>query len=155
MKIRFATQQDIPAILALGSQMAAESRFRCYPLNPAKMADTARAMIQHPARATILLAERTDGEIVGMLAGYIVDLFFADVLSAQDRVFFVKPEARGSSAAMKLLSAFRKWAQNRKTQELNINMSVAVEMARFEKMMTRLGFFRCGSNFSLALGERE
>lgn len=151
MKIRFATHDDIPTVIALGEMMAAESRFRNYGLNQDKIAKAAASMIQNPGKATILLAERAPGDVVGMLAGYVVDLFFTDAFVAQDRVFFVKPTARGSSAALKLLLAFRKWAEARKVHELNINMSVAVDMERFDKMMVKLGFRCCGSNFTLNL----
>ncbi len=66
--------------------------------------------------------------------------------------FLSSLRARGSSAAIKLLMAFRRWAEQRNVSELNINMSVAVEMSRFNKMMSKLGFRCCGSNFSLGLG---
>src|SRR5688500_2460239 len=105
MRIRFATSQDIPAILALGEVMVAASRFRAHGLNREKTAKVLEAMVGQPAHATILLATNSAGEVVGMLAGYISDFFFCDVLVAQDRFFFVRPEARGSSAAMKLLQA--------------------------------------------------
>lgn len=151
MKIRLATLEDIPLILDLGELMVAESRFRHYGLNRAKTAKTLATMIGQPAHSIILLAERSAGEAAGMLAGYMVDFFFCDAVVAQDRFFFVRPEARGSSAAIKLLVAFRRWAEGRKVRELNINMSVAVDMPRFNNMMTKLGFRCCGSNFSLGL----
>lgn len=151
MKVRFATLEDIPLILDMGEAMVAESRFQPYGLNREKTASVLVSMIGQPKHSTILLAERGDGETVGMLAGYVVDFFFCDALIAQDRFFFVKPEARGSSAAVKLLLAFRRWAEARKVRELNLNMSVAVEMRRFNKMMTKLGFRCSGSNFSLPL----
>lgn len=151
MKIRIATLEDIPSILDLGEAMVAESRFRVYGLNRGKTAKTLAGMIGQPAYSVILMAERGDGNIVGMLAGYVVDFFFCDAVVAQDRFFFVKPEARGSSAALKLLLAFRRWAEGRNVRELNINMSVAVDISRFNKMMTKLGFRCCGSNFTLPL----
>lgn len=151
MKIRFASPKDIPVILDMGEIMVAESRFNSFGLNRDKTAVVLASMIGQPNHSTILLAERSNGEAVGMLAGYVVDFFFCDALIAQDRFFFVKPEARGSSAAIKLLLAFRRWAEARKVRELNINMSVAVEMQRFNKMMGKLGFHCTGSNFSLPL----
>lgn len=151
MKIRFATLEDIPVLLDLGEMMVAESRFRPYGLNRDKSTQVLTSMIGNPQQSSVLLAERGGGEVVGMLAGYVVDFFFCDALISQDRFFFVKPEARGSSAAVKLLFAFRRWAEARQVRELNINMSVAVDMQRFNKMMMKLGFRCSGSNFSLAL----
>ena len=152
MRIRFATRQDIPTILDLAEIMVAESRFRVYGLDRAKSTPVVSRMIDRAADSVILLAVRDNGTIVGMLGGYVVDFFFCHTLVAQDRFYFVKPEARGSSAAIKLLTAFRRWAEQRKALELNINMSVAVNMQRFNRMMNKLGFRCCGSNFSLGLG---
>jgi acetyltransferase (GNAT) family protein len=151
MKIRFATREDIPTILDLAETMVAESRFNAYGLDRAKTTPVVAGMIGQPAHSVILLAERDNGTTVGMLGGYVADFFFCNAVIAQDRFYFVEPEARGSSAAIKLLIAFRRWAEQRKVRELNINMSVAVDMQRFNKMMTKLGFRCCGSNFSLRL----
>ncbi|MES2771532.1 MAG: hypothetical protein V4623_06055, partial [Pseudomonadota bacterium] len=59
--------------------------------------------------------------------------------------------ARGSSAGLKLLAAFRRWAEQRQAHELSINMSVAIHIERFNRMMTKLGFNCCGANFWLPL----
>lgn len=151
MKIRFARPEDIDTILDLGAAMIGESRFCGYGLNRDKTRRVIEVMVGQPENACVLLAQRDAGEVSGMLAGYIVDYFFCDAVVAQDRWFYVKPEYRGSPAAFKLLLAFRRWAEGRRVSELNINMSVAIDMARFNKFMSRLGFSCCGSNFSLAL----
>ncbi|MDD5388887.1 MAG: hypothetical protein PHD37_06050 [Gallionellaceae bacterium] len=151
MKIRAATLDDISTVLELGELMVEESRFRPYGLNRDKAGKTVESLIKQPDQAVILLAERDDSSVVGMLAGYVVDYFFCDALVAQDKFFFVKPEARGSSAAIKLLLGFRSWVERRGAHELNINMSVAVNMDRFNLMMAKLGFQCCGSNFSLPI----
>lgn len=151
MKIRFAQNGDIPAVLEMGKAMIAESRFSHYQTNDTKTVTAITGMLVHPERACLLLAERSGGEIAGMLAGHVTDYFFCDAMVAQDRVFYVRPEHRGSSAAVKLLLAFRSWAANHGADELSINMSVGIDMARFNKFMTHLGFGCCGSNFSMAL----
>ena len=48
---------------------------------------------------------------------------------------------------MKLLMAFQRWAANRQVREININMSVAIDMERFDKFMRHTGFTCCGSNY--------
>ena len=66
MKIRFATTEDIPAILDLGEIMVAESRFRDYGLNRTKTAKTLTTMIERPAHSVILLAERAPGDMAAV-----------------------------------------------------------------------------------------
>ena len=152
MRIRFAKLDDVKAIMALGQTMMEESRFGSYNFNADKTRDLIKHMlINQPATNCILLAETNQGELVGMLAGYLVEFFFCDGNMVQDRVYYVLPKHRGSSAAFKLILAFRRWAESKQANELSINMSVAIDMERFNKFMTHLGFACCGSNFAMRL----
>lgn len=153
MTIRLATEADVEAIVRLGKEMVAESRFARYGMNEAKTRSAIETMIRNPASACILLAVRSDGALAGMLAGYVTEFFFGDATVAQDRWYYVHRRYRGSSAGLKLLLAFRKWAENRKAHELSLNMSVAIDMQRFNRFMTHMGFTCCGSNFFLPLKE--
>lgn len=151
MKVRLAQAQDLDVMMALSAQMHQESRFRIYPLNPKKLSASLVKLVANPQVACILLAERSQGDVAGMLAGYVIDYFFSDALVAQDKYFYVRPDCRGSSAALKLLIAFRRWAENRGAAELCINMSVDIEAKRFDRFMTHMSFKSCGSNFVLPL----
>jgi GNAT superfamily N-acetyltransferase len=151
MKIRFGQKEDWEAVLQLSRAMFAESRFRNLSLDETKAAAVYSATVQNPAASCAMLACREDGEVVGMLLGQAMEYFFCDGVMVQDRVFYVLPEYRGSSAAVKLLTALRRWAENRKAVELCVNMSVAIDTERFNKLMVHLGFKYCGSNFSLSL----
>lgn len=145
--IRSARLIDWPQVMKLAQAMHAESRFSKFQLKEEKLRKVFEGQLNNPRVACCLLAENDDEKVVGMLVGYVVELFFTNALIAQDRVFFVLPEFRGSSAAVRLLTAFRKWAENRGVKELNINMSVAIDMPRFERFMLHMGFTNCGSNF--------
>lgn len=149
--IRAARHEDMAAVMRLGAAMHAESRFARYPLSEAKLSVAFADHLDKPAVACLLLAEHTDGRLLGMLAGNVVEFFFSDARLAQDILFFVMPEARGTSAAIRLLTAFRRWAENRQVEELNINMSAAIDMPRFNRFMTHIGFSCCGSNFHFQL----
>lgn len=151
MKIRLATPLDTDAMMQLGMHMHQESRFAIYPMAQAKVRESVQQMLSEPKANCILLAEHDTAGLVGMLAGCVTSLFFTDVLIAQDRWFYVAKEHRGSSAALKLLVAFRRWAENRQARELNINMSVDIDQAKFNQFMTHMDFKSCGSNFVLPL----
>jgi GNAT superfamily N-acetyltransferase len=154
MKVRLADQSDCSRMMALGTEMHAESRFQHYPLNNALFEKTVREMVSHPASACVLLAEASDGQLAGMLAAFVTHYFFADVRIVQDKWFYVSPRYRGSAAAMKLMLAVRRWAENRRAQELNINMSVDIDRERFDRFMGHLQFRNCGSNFFLPLQDQ-
>lgn len=153
MKVRFAQHGDSEKVFEISKALFSESRFIRFNLNEKKVFAAIESMIRNPGSACILLAERSDGTLAGLLAGYATEYFFCDAVVVQDRWFYVLPEYRGSSAAVKLLMAFRRWAESRNAEEMNINMSVAIDMERFNKLMTHMGFKCCGSNFSLALGK--
>lgn len=156
MKIRFSKPADTQAILGLGQKMMEESRFSDLTFNSEKTLKLIESMIsRQPDTDCILLAVRDDGVLVGMLAGYVMGFFFCDGYVAQDRVYYVLPEYRGSSAAFKLILAFRRWAESKKVTELSINMSVAIDMERFDKFMKHLGFSCCGSNFAMRLSYKN
>jgi hypothetical protein len=157
MKIRLAIPSDTDAMMQLGLQMHQESRFAPYPMAQGKVRESVQQILSEPKANCILLAEHDSAGLVGMLAGCVTSLFFTDVLIAQDRWFYVAKEHRGSPAALKLLVAFRRWAENRQARELNINMSVDIDQAKFNQFMTHMDFKSCGSNFvlPLALVKRE
>ena len=61
------------------------------------------------------------------------------------------PEARGSSAATKLVMGFHRWAKNRGVTELKLIVSSAHHIERTDKMLRRMGFTNIGGNYALNL----
>lgn len=147
MKVRLASASDGEALLDMGRRMHAESRFSGYPLEDNKLRKLMEISFSDERAHCILVAVAPAGQLVGMLGGHVQTMFFTNVLVAQDKFFYVLPELRGSSAAMKLLIAFQHWSLNRRVQEININMSVAIDMVRFDKFMRHTGFACCGANY--------
>jgi GNAT superfamily N-acetyltransferase len=152
MKIRLAEAADTDAVLAVARRFHEESRFAAYPFNAGKTRESIAQTIANPSSTCILLAEPRAGCIAGFLAAFVAAPRFTDVLVAQDHGFYVLPEFRGGSAAMKLMIAFRRWAENRKVAEICVNQNVDIDQARFNRFMRHLGFACCGSNFVMPLG---
>src|SRR3569832_1895250 len=98
MKIRFATKEDVDTVLALGRELHAESRFAHYPLNDEKAVSTIHGMIANPHKACLLLAQRADGKIAGMLAAYMSEFFFCDAIAVQGRGGGGRPRGGGGAA---------------------------------------------------------
>lgn len=86
-----------------------------------------------------------------MLGAYLSTLFFSDVVLAQELAFYVHPASRGGPAALKLLVAYRQWAEKQRAVEINVTMSSAIDIRGFDRLMGKLGFTCCGSNFTLQL----
>lgn len=152
MKVRLAEAADLDAVLAVCLRFHGESRFSRYPINAEKVRAAILDAVSSPMASCVLLAEHDTQGVVGMLAGFVASPRFTDVPVAQDHGFYVLPEHRGGPAALKLVIAFRRWAENRKAAEMCINQNVDIEQARFNRFMRHLGFQCCGSNFTLPLG---
>lgn len=151
MKVRFATAGDLEPLLAVARRFHEESRFRIYPFNADKVRQAMEQTIATPAAGCILLAEHGSALVAGFLAAFVAELRFSDVRVAQDHGFYVLPEHRGGSAALKLMLAFRRWAENRQAVEMSINQNVAIDQVRFNRFMRHLGFACCGANFVMPL----
>lgn len=62
------------------------------------------------------------------------------------------PDKRMSGGGLKLLTAFRKWAENRGAFELSLGVNSGVAMDKMDRFLKRLGFVQTGGNYSLVLG---
>ena len=158
MKIRFATLEDIPACVEGGRRMHALTRFSAYDYDAERMARQLRAVIETGQNAhkthCFFVAEDHTGDIVGALIGCVEQHFFSDLLVASVIHYDVLPERRMSGAGLKLLIAFRKWAQNRGVFELSVGVNSGVELAKMDRFLRRLGFQQTGGNYSLSLARR-
>jgi N-acetylglutamate synthase-like GNAT family acetyltransferase len=98
-----------------------------------------------------LLAYTDAGEAVGMIAGSISPYFFSQGALASDFVWYVKPEYRGSRTAIKLLKAFRSWAEENSASELYMGVTTNVSAGRTGDMLQRMGFEHVGGNYRARL----
>jgi len=56
-----------------------------------------------------------------------------------------------SGAGLKLLVAFRKWAENRGVFELSVGINSGVELEKMDRFLKKLGFRQTGGNYALSL----
>lgn len=156
MKIRFATLNDIPACIEGGRRMHAATRFAAYDYNAERVAKNLRAVIEtgQNGKGThcFFVAEDSQGQIIGALIGCIERHFFSDLTVASVIHYDVLPEKRMGGAGLRLLTVFRKWAENRGVFELSVGMNSGTDIERMDKFLKRLGFQLTGGNYSLMRG---
>lgn len=152
MNIEIARGCHVPELVALVRAMHAEAGRADLPFAEARAKATFAAAIddEHGAYC-VLIARSSQGEPAGFLFGTITRPWFSEALIAHDHALFVSPSWRGSSAALKLLRVFRRWAVKRNAAVLNISQRSGVEMERFGRFMERQGFRAIGKNFSTRL----
>lgn len=155
MTIRFATMNDIPIMVELGEYFHSITRFRSYDYNRERVTTQLRAVIEagQEKRGThcCLLAEDSKGQVIGGVIGCVERHFFSDRLVASIIHYDVLPERRMSGAGLRLMSAFRTWAENRGAVELSAGVNSGTHIDKTDKFLRRLGFVQTGGNYALAL----
>lgn len=152
MKIRFATYDDVTDCVELGRKLQAITRFSTYDYDAERVASQLRAVIANTnGRHCVLVAEDSEGQLAGGLIGCIERHFFSDKPVASVVIYGVLPEKRMGGTGLKLLTAFRKWAENRGAVELNAGVNSGVESHKMDRFLRRLGFKSNGGNYSLNL----
>lgn len=149
MNIRFANISDLPELVSLGRQIHKESRLSKLPFAGEKLAEQLKSILDPPNGAyCILISEQPNDGITGVIMGYVTEYMFSNDLAAMNYVYYVKPGYRGSSLAIRLLTAFRKWAQNRGTALLFISQNSGSRIKSFHKFMGHVGLQYFSGSFS-------
>lgn len=153
MKIRFATLEDIPALVELGRRFHGLTRFRAYHFNAPRLTEQLTVLVRSQQGShCFFVAEDSAGLPVGALIGCIERHMFSDQPIASIVQFVALPERRLGGAGLRLLTAFRRWAENRGAFELCAGVNSGVELAKMDRMLKRLGFRQTGGNYALSLG---
>lgn len=141
--IRTATQSDIPRLVELGAVMHAESpRFRDFTYQPQRVADMVAWLLDSP-QGMVLVAEHADG-IVGGLMAIAMPHYACDLIQASDLAFFVHPDYRGGTAALRLVRGYLDWARGIGA-EPSIGLNTGVDPERTGQLLAALGAQQTGT----------
>lgn len=155
MTIRFAKISDIPACIELGRQLHQMTRFSSYAFEPVRIASNLHSLIeigQNQKRShCLLLADNSGAQLTGCLLACIERHLFSNQPVASIITFGVLPQNRMGGTALKLLDAFKKWAQNRGAFEINAGVNSGLQIDKTDRLMKRLGFEVTGGNYALRL----
>lgn len=145
-----STEADVDAILGLCRLAHAESRYAKLPFGMVRMRLMGLKMLKEPKTSGLIMAER-DGELLGCLIATANRFLFADAVYASAALFFVKPEARASRAAILLLKGFAEWARARGAVEASIHVTSGLRVEEVSRFLARKGFQASGANYHLEL----
>jgi GNAT superfamily N-acetyltransferase len=147
VSIRFANMNDVPIMVEIASRMHSLTRFKAYPFNAQKTANSIAALIQHDkGRFAVFVAENSDKRIVGGLIGVVEQQIFSDAFTASIMHIDVVPESRMGGYGVRLIKAFEQWAKNRDAFEIcfGVNSGTGDEL---QTLIERLGYQFVGGNF--------
>lgn len=147
--IRPAKPEDIPAIVALGRAMHAESpRYSRLRYDPEKVANLLRRMVEgtlttNPTGGAFVAVK--DGTIIGMIGGYVVETFFGPDTVASDYAFYITPsERRKGRTAAGLVLAFEAWAIAQGVADIVPGVSTMIETQSTRRLFEKLGYEHYG-----------
>lgn len=143
MQVRFATHADIPTMIEMARALHAESpRYSRLSFAPEKLERLALHLmgtLSTGMQGALLVAEH-EGEVAGMFVGFVAEQFFGYDKVASDYTFYVKPEYRGSSAAVRLLSAFERWAVEQGAVDILPGVSTCINTDQTRRFYEKRGY---------------
>ena len=145
MEIRNARIEDIPDMLALGSMLWHESRYRRLGMDEIKVSSLLHAGIGKPGGIIIVGVE--DGVVLGGMIGEVVEHWFGFTRFARDLALFVHPDYRRGSLALRLLKAFEQAAKDKGAEELLVANHIGREAHHLDTLYERHGMTRIGGLF--------
>ncbi len=152
MAIRFATVEDIPALVALGKRMHAITRFRAFDYDEQRIAQALRAaFMQGKGRYVCFVAADGENQVVGALLAVLERHIFSDQIIASVMHYDVLPERRMGGYGLRLIKAFEQWAKNRKVAEISFGINSGGEHQQVGVFARRIGFEPVGENFVKAM----
>jgi GNAT superfamily N-acetyltransferase len=141
--IRPATPDDMPALMALGEQMHAESpQWSRMRFNGERLAATLYSLLESE-RGFLWVAER-DGRVIGGMAAMCAPHWACDAMVSSDLALFVAPEARGTLAPVRLVRRYVQWANGMGVAHPNVGITTGVHVERTAAVLEAAGMRRCG-----------
>ena len=150
MTIRPPQCDDVENLVEMGSRMHSESAYSFLPFDRDKVRRLILGHIADTETQCVFVAE-SGGMIIGMIGGYLTDYFFCEERLACDTVLFVDQTNRGTSAAARLIEAFREWAVQRGARELSLGVTTEIRAEQVGRFYEWLGFRRAGAIYKQRL----
>jgi GNAT superfamily N-acetyltransferase len=151
MKYKSFDVDTLRDVLQLAYAMQQESQFIDVPFDVEQTANSVMQLVINNPNGFGLLAYTDEGEPVGMITGSISPYVFSRGWVASDFAWYVRPEHRGSRAAIKLLKAFKSWATEKGALQLYMGVTTNVSAERTGEMLKRFGFEHVGGNYRARL----
>lgn len=142
--IRNATIKDLPALLALGARMHAESpHFRQIAFSAAKLEETLRAVLGTP-NGFLVLGD-LQGHVAGVYVAVALEHWCSTDLVATELALYVEREHRGTLLGARLIKAYLAWARELGCKQITAGVSTGVNVDKTTHLYQRLGFKQFGT----------
>lgn len=132
-------------VIAGALEMHRDSIFGAYRFDANKLISQIEIAEKFPDTMRFRLAVR--GEFAyGAFYGHIQKMFFSDELMARDVGWWVRPEWRGSWAAILLLADFEEWAREKGCKKVMLGQSSGTQIDKTTRLYENCGYHLVGVN---------
>jgi len=138
--IQTLTNDEFDEFYSLVEFMVKEAEF--------KDAEPDRQMIWNMCQSPdgVVFLAKNEGKLVGFLAALKQRYFFSPKERVTDMGFYVLPDYRGTTAALRLILAVEDWAKKHGISDVYMGQTTAVDMDRTLKFYNHLGYRTVGFN---------
>ena len=136
--IRLMQSSDIPAMLAMGRMMHAESRYSHLDFSEDKLRRLGETILQNPNYFSVVV-ER-DGDLIGMAIAYVTEHFFGHDLTSGDLAAYVVPSHRGGMAGPRMIAAIDAWYNERGVSDMLLGVSAGINADSIGRLYERFGY---------------
>ena len=143
MNVRIATEDDIAAIVAMCHDMRAESIVPFPPMEE----EVYRERLAMLGPAYLLLVAECDDAIVGFMGAQLGIFVFSSRIFVYHDMFYVKPEKRGTKAAMMLVTGLETWAAECRADRVCVGLHTGLNPDRLDRFYRKLGYTYMGGNY--------
>ena len=131
--------------MQVAREIHAASLYRAFPLDEAKLANQLQGASNLASDRYFRLAVRAD-RVLGGFYGCVHRVFFCDELMAKDLGWWVREDARGSAAAVRLLADFERWARGKGARKVGLGQTGVGDFQRTAKLFRHCGYQFTGYN---------
>jgi len=139
---------DIDDIVEISRCHHSESIYQENPFDRRHFTEVVSQALVEPHRCVAMLALSEDRPI-GYIYGELIRSIHTDDQVGKVQSWYVLPEYRGSSAAIKLIHAFKHWLTSCRVSQLSVSVDSGIRMEQTDRFLKRLGFESTGGNYCL------
>ncbi|NMX27106.1 GNAT family N-acetyltransferase [Pseudomonas sp. WS 5406] len=139
--IRPAKHSDVPRLIELGTLLHSTTSYSTMSFCPVKSAAFLHELIN--GQGVVFVAE-VRGEVVGGMAGGVIDQWFSNDLIAYDYSLFVEPSKRNGVIAVRLIQTFKEWAKLKGAKQIYMGIGTGVSVEGTTRLYESQGLRNIG-----------
>lgn len=146
MQIALLQKCHTPAIIGMTRAMMAEGKYAEQRCDADRIEELVREYVEDDyATKACFIAECEHGEAVGMFVAELALYPFRRGLCVHEIAFYVTPEYRGSTAAVRLITRMQEWAEHSGADTMMVAISSPHDSTLAESVYERVGFTKWGT----------